>query len=124
MAWLAWQLSVVRERQGLLSLLRKSDGAFVADIEGAPGDTFNGTGGQAEKHVRAVLANAMPTRVSFVRRLLGDYGISLMVLPPSLEADWARFAQAFPEAQLRTASEYSNLLHLSDPTHLSPNQQH
>ena len=90
--FLAWQMSVVRERTGLLQELRKTSGVQVTTVEDAS---------HAMQPMR--LADEPDPSIPYFRNWLGDEAIQTISYYPYSNLDQARLAQirkVIPEARL------------------------
>jgi hypothetical protein len=92
--WLAWEASVVRQRQFVLKEIRSKAAYQVISASVIAGDVSGSN-------------NEVVATIPFMRRWLGDHAIQEIAYTRELqgfsEADLSRLARMFPEAKLREA---------------------
>ena len=97
--WLGWQVKIVRERRAILAEIQRIDeGELNETYLPLTLDGYDDDSGYYEY-----------TRVSLVRRLLGDDSYVTIKLPTSIDSQWIdRVEAAFPEAILAVVGPTSN----------------
>jgi hypothetical protein len=89
--WLAWQVSVVRERKAMLKLVIERGGSYSFLADYSP----------------FAAADRTPKELSYLRRaLLRDELVGSIALPPVISADEiAKVRRTFPEAAVMTTNQ-------------------
>jgi hypothetical protein len=107
LAWVASQERIVLQRRALLNLLEQSGGSVVADEPGPSKFVISAPPGPSAEAMRRTLAGIYDrAHIPWLRRLLGDRAIYVLILPAPLEHERLHFEQVFPEADIHMVSAY------------------